>query len=93
MVDTAKGNSYFARVPCIGSALDGLFEKLCAGRHLRGVNQEAFARRAAEILGTLNAVHPFREDNGSTQREFVREPRAQERLLGRLEQNVPRRAV
>ena len=28
--------------------------------------------RGAEILGTLNAVHPFREGNG-TQREFVRE--------------------
>lgn len=42
------------------------------GRHLLGLNQEAFARRGAEILGTLNAVHPFREGNG-TQREFVRE--------------------
>jgi fido (protein-threonine AMPylation protein) len=40
-------------------------------RHLLGLNQEAFARRGAEILGTLNAVHPFREGNG-TQREFVR---------------------
>jgi len=42
------------------------------GRHLLGLNQEAFARRGAEILGTLNTVHPFREGNG-TQREFVRE--------------------
>ena len=32
-----------------------------------------FAHCAAEILGTLNAVHPFREGNGRTQREFVRE--------------------
>src|SRR2546429_9073342 len=31
------------------------------------------AHRAAEILETLNAVHPFREGNGRNQREFVRE--------------------
>ncbi|HVH71327.1 MAG TPA: Fic family protein [Candidatus Dormibacteraeota bacterium] len=72
-VDIAKGNSYFAHVPYIRSTLEGLFEKLSNEQHLRGLNQEAFARRTAEILGTLNAVHPFREGNGRTQREFVRE--------------------
>jgi cell filamentation protein len=71
-VDIAKGNSYFAHVPYIESTLKGLFEKLSAEQHLRGLNQEGFARRGAEILGTLNAVHPFREGNGRTQREFVR---------------------
>ena len=29
--------------------------------------------RLAYYLGELNAVHPFREGNGRTQREFVRE--------------------
>ena len=72
-VDIAKGNSYFAHVPYIRSTLEGLFEKLSNEQHLRGLDQEAFARRAADILGTLNAVHPFREGNGRTQREFVRE--------------------
>ena len=72
-VDIAKGNSYFAHVPYIQSTLEGLFEELSEEQHLRGVNQEAFVSRGAEILGTLNAVHPFREGNGRTQREFVRE--------------------
>jgi fido (protein-threonine AMPylation protein) len=53
--------------------LEGLFEKLSNEQHLRGLDQEAFARRASDILGTLNAVHPFREGNGRAQREFVRE--------------------
>ncbi len=70
-VDIAKGNSYFARVPYIRLALQSLFEKLSEEQHLRAVNQEAFAHRGAEILGTLNAVHPFREGNGRTQREFI----------------------
>jgi cell filamentation protein len=72
-VDIAKGNSYFAHVRHIQSALEIVFEKLSEEQHLRGVNQEAFAHRGSEILGTLNAVHPFREGNGRTQREFVRE--------------------
>jgi cell filamentation protein len=32
-----------------------------------------FARRAAYYLGEINAVHPFRDGNGRTQREFIRE--------------------
>jgi len=72
-VDIAKGKSFFAHVPYIRSTLEGLFARLSEEQHPRGVSQEAFAHRAAEILGTLNAVHPFREGNGRTQREFVRE--------------------
>src|SRR5438477_6385273 len=72
-VDIAKGNSYFAHVPYIRSTLDGLFGELSEERHLRGLNQERFASRLAQILGTLNAVHAFREGNGRAQREFVRE--------------------
>ena len=72
-VDVAKGKSYFAHVPYIESTLKGLFEKLSKEQHLRGLNQERFASHVADILGTLNAVHAFREGNGRTQREFVRE--------------------
>jgi len=72
-VDIAKGNSYFAHVPYIESTLKGVFGELSEERHLRGLNQERFASRLAQILGTLNAVHAFREGNGRAQREFVRE--------------------
>jgi cell filamentation protein len=33
----------------------------------------AWVHRAAYFLGEINAVHPFREGNGRTQREFIRE--------------------
>jgi fido (protein-threonine AMPylation protein) len=59
-------------VPYIRPTLESLFDKL-SKEQLQGLNQGAFAGRAAEILGTLNAVHLFREGNGRTQREFVRE--------------------
>src|SRR5438876_6389903 len=72
-VDIAKGNSYFAHVPYIESTLKDLFERLSKGQHLHGLSQARFADGVAEVLATLNAVHAFREGNGRTQREFVRE--------------------
>src|SRR5258708_10744302 len=59
--DIAKGNSYFAHVPYIESTLKDLFERLSKVQHLRGLNQERFARHIEEILRTLNAVHAFRD--------------------------------
>ena len=50
-----------------------MFEPFKKGKLLLGSERDVFARRAAQILGTLNAVHPFREGNGRAQREFLRE--------------------
>jgi cell filamentation protein len=41
--------------------------------HLVGLDANAFANRAAYFIGELNAAHPFREGNGRTQREFIRQ--------------------
>ena len=41
--------------------------------HLRGISRADFASRAADIMAELNAIHPFREGNGRTQRLFVSE--------------------
>lgn len=35
-------------------------------------NREEFIKVFAENYGDLNALHPFREGNGRTQREFAR---------------------
>ena len=35
-------------------------------------NKQQIARKLAEILDTVNYLHPFREGNGRTQREFLR---------------------
>ena len=53
--------------------LENTFVKLAAESHLKGLDAGAFASRAAYYLGELNAIHPFREGNGRTQREFIRE--------------------
>ena len=40
---------------------------------LRGLTRETFAVQAADLMAELNAIHPFREGNGRTQRLFMRE--------------------
>jgi cell filamentation protein len=41
--------------------------------NLRGLTRAEFAVQAADLLASINAVHPFREGNGRTQRTFLRE--------------------
>lgn len=38
---------------------------------LRGLDVDAFVTGLAELLGDINALHPFREGNGRTQRAFL----------------------
>jgi cell filamentation protein len=39
---------------------------------LNKTNRKKIASKLAEILDTVNYLHPFREGNGRTQREFLR---------------------
>ncbi|MGO9317280.1 MAG: Fic/DOC family protein [Terracidiphilus sp.] len=64
---------YFAMVQFMETNLKNTLAKLAAENHLKGLDAAAFASRAAYYLGELNTVHPFREGNGRTQREFIRE--------------------
>lgn len=70
-IDLAKGDSYFANHVHIISAAQPVFEKLAKEGYLKGLNAAAFSERAAYYLAELNALHPFREDNGRAQREFI----------------------
>jgi cell filamentation protein len=41
-------------------------------RTLKKTNRREIAKKLAEILDSVNYLHPFREGNGRTQREFLR---------------------
>jgi len=41
--------------------------------YLEGCNKEKLAERLGYYLSELNVLHPFREGNGRTIREFIRE--------------------
>jgi cell filamentation protein len=66
-----EGSREFVAGPHIAGALDEIVAKLRDAGYLGGLSREAFAERAADLLAELNAVHPFREGNGRTQRAFV----------------------
>jgi cell filamentation protein len=56
----------------IPAALNRIAGTLRAANYLRRLSRNEFAWRAADIMVELNAVHPFREGNGRTQRAVVR---------------------
>jgi cell filamentation protein len=72
-VNIGKSGTLFARPQHIASNLGLIFEELRRERLLAGLNGERFCTRAAYYLGEINAIHPFREGNGRTQREFIRQ--------------------
>lgn len=45
--------------------------KLEKENYLENLNIEMLAERLAYYIGEINAIHPFREGNGRTQRMFI----------------------
>jgi cell filamentation protein len=68
-VAIAKG-SLFCLPQYIEPAAADIFATLRAENFLRGLERRLFIERLAYFLGEVNAVHPFREGNGRTQRAF-----------------------
>jgi cell filamentation protein len=70
-VDISKNGHVFAHHTHIAASAADIFRRLASENHLRGLGKDAFAFRSAYYLVEINALHPFREGNGRTQREFM----------------------
>lgn len=70
-VPITKEQSLFALPEHIESYLRRVFSALAEERFLRELAQEEFLDRLTHYYAELNAVHPFREGNGRTQRAFL----------------------
>jgi cell filamentation protein len=66
-----KGQNVFCYPEHIPVQMDKLFGTLDHGDALRTSVFSTFVGRAANFLGDLNAIHPFREGNGRTQLSFL----------------------
>lgn len=66
-----EGKSFFDRehFPTAFMYIDTLLSEY---KTIRKTDQQALAQKLAEILDNTNYLHPFREGNGRTQREFLR---------------------
>lgn len=71
--DIAKDNFKFARWEYIEDELTRLLEKLKNENYLKDLDKETLANRLAYYTAELNVLHPFREGNGRTIREFIRQ--------------------
>ena len=69
----AKGDFTFANWEYIESELDRLLFELKSENYLQNIDKETLAKRLAYYLSELNVLHPFREGNGRTIREFIRQ--------------------
>jgi cell filamentation protein len=69
----SKGNSIFCRGQFILENADKIIKNLNEENDLKGLIKNDFITRTAYYMGEVNALHPFREGNGRTCREFFRE--------------------
>ena len=69
----SKGNSIFCRGQYITESAKKIFTDLSTENNLDGLKKQVFVERMAYYMGEINALHPFREGNGRTSREFFRQ--------------------
>lgn len=69
----AKGVFRFAEWEYIEPELQRLLKQLKDENYLSGLSKKELAEKLAYYLSELNVLHPYREGNGRTIREFIRE--------------------
>lgn len=69
----SKGNFCFAEWKYIEEELKKILFNLKEENYLIDINKEELSKRLAYYMAEFNVLHPFREGNGRTIREFIRE--------------------
>lgn len=73
MENIEKGSTFFCKSEFIEENLTLIFSQSKKDQYLRNRDLEVFSQKAAFYLSELNMIHPFREGNGRTIREFIRQ--------------------
>ena len=69
----AKDHFMFANWEFIEENMKVIFDELKNENYLADLDKEKFAERLTYYMAELNVLHPFREGNGRTTREFIRQ--------------------
>lgn len=88
-VDISKGMSQFGNHLFIESYASSVFAKLAKERPTWNPSVINLPERLSEYLGEINALHPFREGNGRTQRIFIGQLAACHGLVIRWDEMKP----
>ena len=72
-VETSKNDSRFQPRRFIQAGMADIHRRIVAAKYFEGTGPEAFAKGAGSIMGDVNHVHPFREGNGRTQLQYLKQ--------------------
>lgn len=72
-VEISKSGHQFQFRQYIGTGMADVHRRIVQCNYLRKLSPDEFARLAGEIIGDVNYVHPFREGNGRTQLQFLKQ--------------------
>ena len=70
-LDISKGLTRFANHLHLATSMHKITADLKSDDYLLGLEPAELADKCAHYMSYLNALHPFREGNGRTQREFI----------------------
>lgn len=72
IVEISKDGKQFFPISHFGNAFKYIDTLIVEYKAISKDNKNLLAKKLAEILDNVNYLHPFREGNGRTQREFIR---------------------
>ncbi len=71
--EISKGGSQFQFRQYIETGMADVHRRIKAHGYLKNLPANQFADIAGEIIGDINYVHPFREGNGRTQMQYLKQ--------------------
>jgi len=72
IVEISKDGKQFFPTSHFDNAFSYIYQLIAEFKKIPKDNKKLLAEKLAEILDNINYLHPFREGNGRTQREFLR---------------------
>ena len=72
-VEIFKGGNQFQFRQYIQTGMADVHRRLTRARFLKRLPANDFAHEAGIIIGDINYIHPFREGNGRTQAEYLKQ--------------------
>jgi cell filamentation protein len=76
-VEISKGGHQFQFRQYIRTGMADVHRRLVQSKFLRRLSRHDFAQQVAVIIGDVNYIHPFREGNGRTQAQYLKQLAAQ----------------
>lgn len=89
----SKGEFRFAGWEYVEQELERILNELKNENFLEGLGKEVLAKRLAYYLSELNVLHPFREGNGRTNREFIRQLALKNGYILNLKKVTPKKML